>query len=141
MADLRKPEVGLDAAATAREAAQSKSGTEMISPFNPDTLKPRRGARKRFLRLRNQSSGSKKQFVVGRREARTLNELIRRGEAGATSGDFSPLGWARRTSAYVHKLRQSGLDIETRYEAVGDAHVGRYVLLSAMLVVHKEVLP
>lgn len=74
------------------------------------------------------------------REAQTLNELIRAGDAGLTSGDFSSYGWARRTSAYVHKLRV-WLDISTTYEVVPpDATVGRYRLQTPVVVVARHGL-
>jgi hypothetical protein len=76
-------------------------------------------------------------FTLSGRPAQTLAELIRRGAAGATSGEFSPLGWARRTSHYVFELRAMGLDIETRFEAAGDARVGRYVLATPVFVLGK----
>jgi hypothetical protein len=75
------------------------------------------------------------QFLKGR-PAQTLLELHRRGMSGATSGELSPLGWARRSSAYVFDLRRKGFEIETQYEEIGDALVGRYILLTAL-----EVLP
>lgn len=68
------------------------------------------------------------------REAQTLSALMKAGPIGLTSGEFSSFGWARRTSAYVHKLRAAGLDISTTYEVVSpDATVGRYRLLSPMV--------
>jgi hypothetical protein len=70
------------------------------------------------------------------REAETLNALMRAGAAGLTSGDFSSYGWARRTSAYVFKLRKAQLDISTTYEVVPpDATVGRYTLNSRVVVI------
>jgi hypothetical protein len=68
------------------------------------------------------------------REAQTLRELIRRGPAGTTSGELSPMGWARRSSSYVFKLRAAGLDIATVREPAGDAWVGRYVLHTRLVV-------
>lgn len=74
------------------------------------------------------------------REAQSLNELIRAGTAGLTSGDFSSYGWARRTSAYVHKLR-ARLDISTTFELVPpDATVGRYRLQTPVVVVARNGL-
>jgi hypothetical protein len=70
------------------------------------------------------------------RNAQTLLFLHIRGATGATSGDFSSMGWGRRTSAYVFDLRGMGVEIETRYEQIGDAVVGRYVLQTPI-----EVLP
>ena len=75
------------------------------------------------------------QTVTGR-PAQTLLELHRRGQAGATSGELSPLHWARRSSAYIADLRGMGFEIETRYEPAGDAVVGRYILVTAF-----DVLP
>jgi hypothetical protein len=74
------------------------------------------------------------------REAQTLNELIHAGAAGLTSGDFSSYAWARRTSAYVHKLRVR-LHISTNYEVVPpDATVGRYRLQTPVVVVARHGL-
>lgn len=73
--------------------------------------------------------------VTGR-EAQTLALLIERGPIGFTSGDASPLGWARRTSAYVHKLRRLGLPITTRRETTRDgASVARYTLAGTVTIV------
>jgi hypothetical protein len=72
--------------------------------------------------------------TVRGREAQTLRLLIDRGAAGVTSGEASPLGWARRTSAYVLKLRRLGFPIETSRERIGDANVGRYRLTASVSV-------
>jgi hypothetical protein len=76
------------------------------------------------------------------RVAQTLEALMDRGDGGATSGDLSPLGWARRTSAYVHRLRHVfGLAIATRRERHGDASVGRYRLETALDRIEPEGAP
>lgn len=75
--------------------------------------------------------------TVAGREAQTLDLLLATGPRGFTSGEASPLGWARRTSAYVHKLRRLGIPILTVWETVGDARVGRYVLAAGLLVVER----
>lgn len=63
------------------------------------------------------------------RETETAKLLLRRGPAGFTSGEASPLGWARRTSAYVCSLRKRGVPIATRREKTADGtSVGRYLL-------------
>ena len=62
------------------------------------------------------------------RSAQTLRLLIDCGQRGFTSGDASQYGWARRTSAYVYKLRNLGFKISTTSEGQGDARVGRYRL-------------
>lgn len=68
------------------------------------------------------------QTVTGR-EAQTLALLVARGSEGFTSGEASPLGWGRRTSAYVHDLRRQGVSIVTALECAPDgARVGRYRL-------------
>lgn len=75
-------------------------------------------------------------LTVNGRNAETLALLIRCGTAGLTSGEASPLGWARRTSAYVFNLRRLGLDIITVREAAPDgAVVARYRLDTALEVV------
>lgn len=79
--------------------------------------------------------------AVQGRLAQTLSLLIQRGSRGFTSGEASPLGWARRTSAYIHKLRRLGLPIVTTREATGDgALVARYSLLVPVEVA-REVVP
>jgi len=62
------------------------------------------------------------------RLAQTLALLIRTGAGGFTSGEASPLGWARRTSDYVHQLRARGVRMATIGERTGDARIGRYRL-------------
>lgn len=74
-------------------------------------------------------------LTVEGRLAQTLALLMQCGSRGFTSGEASPLGWARRTSHYVHELRQLGFLILTQWEDVGDARVGRYVLSGPVAVV------
>lgn len=74
-------------------------------------------------------------LIVRGRLAQTLALLIERGARGFPSGEASPLGWARRTSHYVHKLRQLGFPILTQWEGAGDARVGCYVLATSVAVV------
>ena len=75
------------------------------------------------------------QWAVRGREAQTLALLIERGPRGFTSGEASPLGWARRTAHYVYRLRAAGFLIETHPEKAGDARVGRYVLTTPVTVI------
>jgi hypothetical protein len=75
--------------------------------------------------------------AVRGRVAQTLALLIDTGARGFTSGEASPLGWARRTSHYVRQLRLSGFPIQTHWETAGDARVGRYVLTEALTVVER----
>lgn len=77
----------------------------------------------------------KTQRTLHGREAQTLALLIENGPRGFTSGEASPLGWARRTSHYIHKLRTAGFSIETHQEKAGDALIGRYVLTQPVTVV------
>lgn len=74
-------------------------------------------------------------MTVSGRQAQTLALLIQCGPAGVTSGEASPLGWARRTSAYVGKLRQEGVPIVTTWERAGDARIGRYALAGPVVVI------
>lgn len=69
------------------------------------------------------------------REAQTLGLLIQLGSHGVTSGEASPLGWARRTSAYIANLRGAGVNISTTREPASGAMVGRYMLLDNLSVV------
>lgn len=74
------------------------------------------------------------EVLVKGRAAQTLRLLIQKGPAGFTSGEASPLGWARRTSAYIKQLRDLGIQIVTQFERAGDALVGRYILVSPVVV-------
>lgn len=74
-------------------------------------------------------------LTVKGRLAQTLALLIQCGNKGFTSGEASPLGWARRTSHYVHELRQLGFPVLTEWEEVGDARIGRYILGGSVAVV------
>lgn len=87
---------------------------------------------KPLIRVR---AGGRTLTFIGR-QAQTLALLVERGERGLNSGEASPLGWARRTSAYVHKLRRAGFGISTTRERAGDASVARYRLVEPV-----EVLP
>jgi len=73
-------------------------------------------------------------LTLSGREAQTLGLLIERGERGVNSGEASPLGWARRTSAYIHRLRRAGFAISTCREPAGDANVARYRLVEPVEV-------
>lgn len=77
-----------------------------------------------------------KPFMVRGREAQTLRLLLRKGPAGFTSGEASPLGWARRTSHYVMKLRRAGVPISSPREMTPDgARVARYMLAGELEVI------
>lgn len=70
------------------------------------------------------------------REAQTLKLLIDTAPRGFTSGEASPLAWARRTSAYIHKLRRAGVPIaDTRERTPDGARVARYSLSGPVTVV------
>jgi hypothetical protein len=72
------------------------------------------------------------------REAQMLALLLDVGDDGLTSGE-APGGWARRTSSYIHKLRQAGLQIETQMETLPcGTRIGRYVLLTRVRVHARE---
>lgn len=74
--------------------------------------------------------------TVEGREAQTLRLLLSAGPSGFTSGEASPLGWARRTAAYIFKLRRLGLPIATAREATPDgATVARYILAGPVVTV------
>lgn len=78
--------------------------------------------------------------TVDGREAQTLALLVTTGPRGFTSGEASPLGWARRTSAYVHKLRRLGLPVATVREKTPDgATVARYTLAGPVVVTPREL--
>lgn len=95
----------------------------------PETTKPAH-PRKTMVRVRVRG----RTMTLTGREAQTLGLLIMRGEGGLTSGEASPLGWARRTSAYIHRLRRAGFAISTCREPAGDANVARYRLVEPVEV-------
>ncbi len=74
-------------------------------------------------------------LVVSGRLAQTLQLLIRTGKGGFTSGEASPLGWARRTSDSIFKLRRMGIPITTTMEDAGDARIGRYRLAVPVAII------
>lgn len=77
-------------------------------------------------------------MTVDGREAQTLALLLTTGPRGFTAGEASPLGWARRTAAYVHNLRRMGLPVVTERETTADgAVVARYSLSAPVVVVGK----
>lgn len=74
-------------------------------------------------------------LTVRGRLAQTLTLLIEKGRQGFTSGDASTFGWARRTSAYIARLRALGLAIDTLWEKTADGcRIGRYVLAQPVLI-------
>ena len=77
-----------------------------------------------------------KPVTVRGREAQPLRLLIRKGAAGFTSGEASPMGWARRTSHYVWKLRAAGFPVATTRENAPDgSRIGRYSLAKPVVIV------
>lgn len=85
------------------------------------------------------SWGAGMQIRFHGREAQTLALLLRKGKRGFTSGQASPLGWARRTSAYIFKLRAAGLVITTTPTTIaGGVTVGCYVLVTQVQVIARH---
>ena len=73
------------------------------------------------------------------REAQTLALLLHYGAAGFTNGQASSCGWARRTSAYIFKLRRAGLEINTATLPLPcGASVGLYILHSTVIVIARH---
>lgn len=71
------------------------------------------------------------------RDAWALRALLGAGERGCTAIDHVGPRW----SAYVHKLRRAGLDIETVCEMHGGPFPGnhaRYVLKTPLRIVERE---
>lgn len=67
------------------------------------------------------------------RDAWALQELVTAGDRGLTPLDVPGPRW----SAYVHKLRRAGLDVETVHEEHGGRFPGRharYVLLTPVVI-------
>lgn len=95
------------------------------------TISPQSAKAKASLEVKDRSGV---RTVYGRL-AQTLSLLIERGADGLTSGDASVMGWARRTSAYIHQLRCRGFQISTTLETTGDgSRVGRYHLIDKLEV-------
>jgi hypothetical protein len=107
------------------EASEGRSHCQ----WNETHLAPRN------LLLKVQCVSDGLEITLHGRPAQTLRLLIKRGAKGITSGEAAPLGWARRTSSYIHKLRQSGLKIKTTSEVATDgSRVGRYRLITTLVV-------
>lgn len=105
-----------------RDASRGAARPEYNIPFK---------ARKAILTVQFDDQ----RLTVKGRMAQTLLLLMQCGSKGFTAGEASPLGWARRTSHYVHELRQLGFPIVTKWEEAGDARVGRYILVASVSVV------
>ena len=104
--------------------------------------RPPRMRKRALAQLRLKRFDTGQELSLTGRVAQTLEALHRLGSAGATSGELSPLGWARRTSAYVHTLRRHhGLDISGTLEAAGDAVVMRYRLETPVTILSGEAQP
>ena len=125
-----------DAATENPAAGERASGAQGSCNGRDHTTAARRSA-KPFLRVSWGERDANSARFEGR-EAQTLALLIDRGLRGFTSGDASALGWARRTSHYIFRLRAAGLDIETMREKVGDAVIGRYTLRTAVTVIARH---
>lgn len=121
--ETKNPVAG-DTANGARHASRGGGHPDLSSGPSPD-----KGA------LTFSLSPDGEPVTVDGREAQTLALLVTTGPRGFTSGEASHLGWARRTSAYVHKLRRLGLPIATVREKTPDgATVARYTLAASVVV-------
>ena len=104
-------------------ATHGAGNVALEGPTSHSTRRPAREA----IRARVLPDGEP--VAVRGREAQTLRLLLTTGAAGFTSGEASPLGWARRTSHYVMKLRRAGFPILSHLESTPDgARVARYAL-------------
>ena len=121
-----------------RPAAGSSRGgpSDSVSGQGRADLNPQNRARQFRLTFRILPDGPR--VTVTGRVAQTLALLIKTGPKGFTSGEASPLGWARRTSHYILELRRRGLLILTVWESAGDCRIGRYILQSPVSVVPEE---
>ena len=114
------PGAGGAGASKVRSPKQQQNATKVAQP-------------KPMLKVHRASDNASMTF--NGREAQTLDLLIQCGANGLTSGEASPLGWARRTSAYVKNLRDGGVNIATTREPASGAMVGRHRLLDSFTVV------
>lgn len=118
------------------KAAVGAQGALLGGLHSNHTTAPK--ANKPALTVRLQPDASP--VTVFGREAQTLALLIERGGSGFTSGEASPLGWARRTSHYIFKLRGQGIAIATAMEPTPDgAVVARYSLAEPVTVLSEAV--
>jgi len=136
---MTKKKNGPGAAATANGAARMNSSTDFGSPC--DDSKPSGGEKTTPASVEVRFWKDGRHRIVRGREAQTLYQLMIRGAVGANSGELSRFRWARRTSAYVLRLRRMGFSIATVRERVGDATVGRYVLYQDFDTLAAEGLP
>lgn len=76
-------------------------------------------------------------FTVSGRLAQTLSLLLTTSPRGFTSEEARSLIWARRLSAYVHRLRRCpGVSIATLLEITPDGgRIARYCLVRPLVVV------
>jgi len=89
----------------------------------------------RLGRKRILACGPAGEFSVAGKDAMTLHALISAGKAGITALEQSNT-WALRLGAYIHRLREHGLEIETIRESHDDfgGWHGRYVLHSQVTI-------
>jgi len=123
-----KPAAGID-----------RGGPSNVSRQGHSNSTRKRASNQRQLTFRIPPDGAP--VTVTGREAQTLALLIQSGPNGFTSGEASPLGWARRTSHYIYRLRRLGLAIVTTWEDAGDAMIGRYTLTGKIEVVSRDRAP
>ena len=120
---MSSPQNEMNPAATAM--ANGVRGAYLVGKQTPSTTTSKLGKPKLWVRLGEHGPD----FLVDGREAQTLALLMTKGAAGFTSGEASGYGWARRTSAYIHKLRRLGIPITADRETTADgAVIARYSL-------------
>lgn len=115
-------------------ATPAQGHSESLDSTSEAQTTPRSSERKQELSVQVLPSGTVIR-ITGKRLVQTMKLLLDTGQAGFTSGEASPLGWARRTSAYVCALRGLGVPIDTLQEHAPDgATIGRYRLSGAVVV-------
>lgn len=75
-----------------------------------------------------------KTFTLAGRPGWLLARLIEAGQTGLTAADFAP---GLRVAGFVHRIRQAGVPVETRYER----HEGRFPGNHARYRLAAEVKP
>ncbi len=68
--------------------------------------------------------------VSGKQAIKTIKQLFRKGLRGLTAFEMPP---AFRLAAYIHKLREIGIDIETKRERHEGSTHARYILRTAII--------
>lgn len=120
MLDKRNPGAEGAGALEAAKACEARS---------PDTNRRRRAKQAAVAVIRDRDRT--RHVVVAGRQLWALRQLLAAGPSGCSTLRNPALRW----SSYVHRLREKGLDIETRREQHGGAYPGAH----GIYILHSDV--